>query len=60
MGWGFYVKAQWRCHNAATAVENLGCFGALLDEGKRDEKHSAFLNSYAPQDEGLYDDAAAR
>jgi hypothetical protein len=26
--------------------------------GVRD--HSAFLNSYAPQDEGLYDDAAAR
>ena len=25
--------------------------------GARD--HSAFLNSYAPQDEGLYDDAAA-
>jgi hypothetical protein len=22
--------------------------------------HSAFLSSYAPQDEGLYDDAAAR
>ena len=22
--------------------------------------HSAFLTSYAPQDEGLYDDAAAR
>jgi hypothetical protein len=22
--------------------------------------HSAFLKSYAPQDEGLYDDAAAR
>jgi hypothetical protein len=22
--------------------------------------HSAFLNSYAPQDEGLYDDATAR
>jgi len=22
--------------------------------------HSAFLNSYCPQDEGLYDDAAAR
>jgi hypothetical protein len=22
--------------------------------------HSAFLNSYVPQDEGLYDDAAAR
>jgi hypothetical protein len=22
--------------------------------------HGAFLNSYAPQDEGLYDDAAAR
>ncbi|SPE55382.1 hypothetical protein SBV1_2190003 [Verrucomicrobia bacterium] len=22
--------------------------------------HSAFLNSYSPQDEGLYDDAAAR
>ena len=26
--------------------------------GARD--HSAFLNSYGPQDEGLYDDAAAR
>jgi hypothetical protein len=23
-------------------------------------EHSAFLNSYAPQDEGLYDDAVAR
>ncbi|HXR05100.1 MAG TPA: hypothetical protein VN836_10380 [Verrucomicrobiae bacterium] len=22
--------------------------------------HSAFLNSYAPEDEGLYDDAVAR
>ncbi|MBI5385039.1 MAG: hypothetical protein HZA90_10175 [Verrucomicrobia bacterium] len=22
--------------------------------------HSAFLNSYAPEDEGLYDDAASR
>ena len=22
--------------------------------------HSAFLNSYAPEDDGLYDDAAAR
>jgi hypothetical protein len=22
--------------------------------------HNAFLNSYAPQDEGIYDDAAAR
>ena len=22
--------------------------------------HSAFLNSYSPEDEGLYDDAAAR
>jgi hypothetical protein len=22
--------------------------------------HTAFLNSYAPEDEGLYDDAAAR
>ena len=27
-------------------------------QGPRD--HSAFLNSYAPEDEGLYDDAAAR
>ena len=25
-----------------------------------DRDHSAFLNSYAPQDEGLYDDAATR
>jgi hypothetical protein len=28
-----------------------------LTEGR---DHSAFLNSYSPQDEGLYDDAAAR
>jgi hypothetical protein len=30
------------------------------DEGQAAiRNHSAFLNSYAPQDEGLYDDAAA-
>ena len=27
-------------------------------QGSRD--HSAFLNSYTPEDEGLYDDAIAR
>jgi hypothetical protein len=32
--------------------------GSQIDGVLRD--HSAFLNSYAPQDEGLYDDAAAR
>jgi len=32
--------------------------GANREAPVRD--HSAFLNSYSPQDEGLYDDAAAR
>ena len=27
---------------------------------KQSQDHSAFLNSYAPGDEGLYDDAIAR
>jgi hypothetical protein len=27
---------------------------------KRVRGHSAFLNSYAPEDEGLYDDCSAR
>jgi hypothetical protein len=34
---------------------------SATDEGRVVERdHSAFLNSYAPQDEGLYDDAPAR
>lgn len=48
------------------AVEKLPPqdFDALADwiEQKRAyvlRDHSAFLNGYAPQDEGLYDDAAA-
>jgi len=36
---------------AAPSAAASGCVAA------RD--HSAFLNSYAPQDEGLYDDSAA-
>jgi hypothetical protein len=39
----------------------LDVFSSAADNGHamvRD--HSAFLNGYAPQDEGLYDDAAAR
>jgi hypothetical protein len=41
--------------------QQLEIFPSATDKsqpGARD--HSAFLNSYAPQDEGLYDDAAAR
>ena len=39
----------------------LDIFPSAIDQRKpvaRD--HSAFLNSYCPQDEGLYDDASAR
>jgi hypothetical protein len=33
---------------------------SVADNGQASVRdHSAFLNSYAPQDEGLYDDAAA-
>lgn len=39
-------------------LENLQPIGAESQGVFRD--HSAFLESYAPQDEGLYDDAAAR
>jgi hypothetical protein len=41
--------------------QQLEVFPPAADNGQtvvRD--HSAFLNSYAPQDEGLYDDASAR
>jgi hypothetical protein len=41
--------------------QQLEIFPSATDKGQavvRD--HSAFLNSYGPQDEGLYDDAAAR
>ena len=39
-------------------LENLRPAGDKSQGLVRD--HSAFLNSYAPQDEGLYDAAAAR
>jgi len=39
-------------------LEKLQPLGDQSQGSLRD--HSAFLNSYAPQDEGLYDDAAAR
>jgi hypothetical protein len=49
------------------AVEQLPPedFSELVDwldqrRGKLIRDHSAFLNSYAPEDEGLYDDAVAR
>ena len=41
--------------------QQLENFPSSADKGQgiaRD--HGAFLNSYAPQDEGLYDDVAAR
>jgi len=45
------------------APEDFSKFVAWMDQkrqnpGPRD--HAAFLNSYAPQDEGLYDDAVTR
>jgi hypothetical protein len=33
---------------------------SATDQWQPARDHSAFLNSYAPQDEGLYDDAATR
>ena len=36
---------------------------ARIDRKRKNQTtrdHSAFLNSYAPEDEGLYDDAVAR
>ncbi|HZM06044.1 MAG TPA: hypothetical protein VFC44_23840 [Candidatus Saccharimonadales bacterium] len=41
--------------------QQLEILPAATDKSQRAARdHSAFLNSYAPQDEGLYDDAAAR
>ena len=39
----------------------LEIFSSAIDKSQGATRdHSAFLNSYAPQDEGLYDDAATR
>ncbi len=41
--------------------QQLEVFPPTADKGQTPVRdHSAFLNSYAPQDEGLYDDASAR
>jgi hypothetical protein len=41
--------------------QRLEIFPSVTDKSQGAARdHSAFLNSYAPQDEGLYDDAAAR
>ena len=41
--------------------QQLAIFPSVADESRTSVRdHSAFLNSYAPQDEGLYDDAEAR
>lgn len=42
--------------------EDFSKFVAWIDRKRRGSNtrdHKAFLNSYAPQDEGLYDDAIA-
>jgi hypothetical protein len=40
--------------------QELAISPAAADHSRKAARdHSAFLNSYAPQDEGLYDDAAA-
>jgi hypothetical protein len=41
--------------------QQLAIFPSVTDSSPATLRdHSAFLNSYAPQDEGLYDDAATR
>ncbi len=42
--------------------EDLEKLAAWIDQRRHAvlRDHSAFLNSYAPSDEGLYDDATAR
>ncbi len=41
--------------------QQLEIFPSATDKSQAAVRdHSAFLNSYAPQDEGLYDDAATR
>jgi hypothetical protein len=43
--------------------EDFSELAAWIDRKREIQKprnHSAFLNSYAPEDEGLYDDAIAR
>jgi len=41
--------------------QQLEIFPSATDKSQAVTRdHSAFLNSYAPQDEGLYDDAATR
>lgn len=43
--------------------EDLSKFIEWIDRKRRNSNtrdHTAFLNSYAPEDEGLYDDAVSR
>jgi hypothetical protein len=45
------------------APEDFSKFLAWIDRKRQSPEirdHSAFLNSYVPEDEGLYDDAIAR
>ena len=45
------------------APEDFSKLVAWIDQKRQNSggrDHSAFLNSYAPEDEGLYDDAATR
>jgi len=45
------------------APEDFSKLAAWIDQKRQNSgvrDHAAFLNSYAPEDEGLYDDAAAR
>ena len=44
-------------------AEDFSMLAAWIDRKRQDQSnrdHAAFLNSYAPADEGLYDDAVAR
>ena len=40
--------------------QQLAIIPSANDQRQPARDHSAFLNSYAPQDEGLYDDAVTR
>jgi hypothetical protein len=55
---GDFVKLAVWVDRRRQQLEKLQPLGHKSQGGLRD--HGAFLNSYAPQDEGLYGDAAAR
>jgi hypothetical protein len=74
MFWGGNLSCEWYFSNMSKveeierAVEQLPPedfvqLASWIDQRRRAQSvrdHGAFLNSYIPEDEGLYDDLAAR